>query len=256
MSIQNMSIFIPKVFSSTTEDDIKLMFGVWEIGNVSHVDFIEDSPDNYRAYVHFTQWYNNPENVKLQIKMEKGEPVKKYYFSKTTEMSHCHNSVYSDEPETDEELTVDNNEYGDDVSSVIGTQTFYWILLKNKTKKYNSGERKQTIDITGILPVNETKDETVKISTSFVHKDYYEQLKKYNIELQNQKNQLFNMSLCYPLHYFDDEKEEEGNVKYGNQTDDLLNENRIIEIERENAELVKYISQFPKQTVSNELFVF
>lgn len=62
-----MSIYIPSVTPSTTEDGIKEVFYNLWLGQVSRVDFVErDDSDNYMAFVHFDFWYSHANAYYLQ----------------------------------------------------------------------------------------------------------------------------------------------------------------------------------------------
>jgi len=60
---QSLSLFIPRVFISINEDDIKRVFQSLRLGIVSHVDFIAKRGKNnfnYNAvYLHFREWFDN-----------------------------------------------------------------------------------------------------------------------------------------------------------------------------------------------------
>lgn len=66
-NMSNMSIYIPSVTSSTTEENVKEVFYNLWIGQVSRVDFVErDDSDNYMAFVHFDYWYQHANAYYLQ----------------------------------------------------------------------------------------------------------------------------------------------------------------------------------------------
>ena len=67
----NMSIYIPSVTPSTTQEYIKhIFYNLW-LGQVSRVDFVkrEDS-DNYMAFVHFDYWYQHANAYYLQKRIQ------------------------------------------------------------------------------------------------------------------------------------------------------------------------------------------
>ena len=65
--MSNMSIYIPSVTPTTTEDQVKSVFYNLWIGQVSRVDFVErDDSENYMAFVHFDYWYNHANAYYLQ----------------------------------------------------------------------------------------------------------------------------------------------------------------------------------------------
>jgi hypothetical protein len=108
-AVKNMSLFIPHVFPSFTEEYVKLAFE--EVGNVDRVDFVakqdRDGKQFNAVYVHFKKWHNNSYTSEIQEAIAKNGSTKFYH---------------------------------DD--------TWYWIVLPNNTKKHASGaERKPRIDI-------------------------------------------------------------------------------------------------------------
>ena len=76
----NMSLYIPSVTGSTTQEQIARVFKSLNIGVVSRVDFIDkdsqhDSGTNHRmAFVHFDFWYINNTSYHLQERiLEQGQ---------------------------------------------------------------------------------------------------------------------------------------------------------------------------------------
>ena len=76
----NMSLYIPSVTGSTTQEQIARVFKSLNIGVVSRVDFIDkdsqhDSATNHRmAFVHFDFWYINNTSYHLQERiLEQGQ---------------------------------------------------------------------------------------------------------------------------------------------------------------------------------------
>ena len=62
------SLYIP-VISNCTEMYIKTMFAK-HIGKVSRVDFVQNLvKKRYEAFVHFEEWFNTPEAIKLQAEI-------------------------------------------------------------------------------------------------------------------------------------------------------------------------------------------
>jgi len=61
--VPNISLFIPRVFASITEERIAKVFDDNSIGKVSRVDFISKLDSDYKpyhsVYIHFETWYNN-----------------------------------------------------------------------------------------------------------------------------------------------------------------------------------------------------
>ena len=57
-----MSLYIPSVTSNTTEEQIKHVFKMLDLGVVSRVDFVEKDNGNSMAFVHFEYWLLNQMN--------------------------------------------------------------------------------------------------------------------------------------------------------------------------------------------------
>jgi hypothetical protein len=115
-TVKNMSLFIPHVFTSFTEEYVSIAFE--EVGEVDRVDFVgkqdRDGKTYNAVYVHFKKWYNNAYTTSLQEHITKNGSTKFYH---------------------------------DD--------TWYWIVLPNTTKKHASGgERKPRIDLSELKETN------------------------------------------------------------------------------------------------------
>ena len=62
-----LSLYIPVISGSTTENYIKKMFDQHKIGKVMRVDFVKNIAKNRReAFIHFDEWYTTDESFKLQ----------------------------------------------------------------------------------------------------------------------------------------------------------------------------------------------
>jgi hypothetical protein len=134
-AVKNMSLFIPHVFPSFTEEYVTLAFE--EVGDVDRVDFVakqdRDGKHFNAVYVHFKKWHNNSYTSEIQEAMTKNGSTKFYH---------------------------------DD--------TWYWIVLPNNTKKHASGpERKPRIDIGGYKVINaKSVEETPKLSEKVVDQEH------------------------------------------------------------------------------------
>lgn len=62
-----LSIYIPIISESTSEEYIKKMFNSNKIGKIMRVDFVKNKNKNRReAFVHFHEWFDTDESKKLQ----------------------------------------------------------------------------------------------------------------------------------------------------------------------------------------------
>jgi hypothetical protein len=113
-AVKNMSLFIPHVFPSFTEEYVSLAFE--EVGDVDRVDFVakqdRDGKSYNAVYIHFKKWYINAYTASLQKHIIENGSTKFYH---------------------------------DD--------TWFWLILPNTAKKHASGaERKPRIDLSETTP--------------------------------------------------------------------------------------------------------
>lgn len=110
-SLENISLYIPHIFANYTKEDVIKVFEDQSIGNVKSIDFVskmgKDGKVFNAAYVHFYEWYDNESARNL------------------------HERVLHEEKE----------------ARIMYEDPWYWIVLENKARKHNSGERKQRINI-------------------------------------------------------------------------------------------------------------
>jgi hypothetical protein len=71
---QDMSLFIPRVFSNITSEKIKVVIENYGLGQVQRVDLVSKGTYN-SAYIHFKFWYNNPDVLDFQNRAS--DPLKK-----------------------------------------------------------------------------------------------------------------------------------------------------------------------------------
>jgi hypothetical protein len=120
--IQNLSLFIPRVFSNIDEERIADKFEEMNVGKVSSVDLVPQYGKNYNAvYVHFEYWNNN--EVALNLQSSILDPAKE--------------------------------------ARVVYDAPWFWIVLENKGRKQvTNTQRKSCIDLTDFaetIPVVEEK---------------------------------------------------------------------------------------------------
>lgn len=110
-AIQNISLFVPHVYSNFTSAKVMEVFNGLQIGEVKSVDLVSkmgsDSKHYNAVYVHFKTWYDTKVARDFQERLL--DPTKEV-------------KVMYDHP-------------------------WYWIVLENKGKKHLPGDRKPTIDI-------------------------------------------------------------------------------------------------------------
>jgi len=113
----SMSLYIPYVFSNVTKDKIIYTFEFHlRLGHIKEVDLVAKigkGKHYYSAYIHFEEWYNNDKALRFIERIK--NPLKE-------------TRVVYDTPET-----------------------WYWVVLENKSKKVVPGQRKQCIDVIDLI---------------------------------------------------------------------------------------------------------
>lgn len=113
--MDNMSLYIPRVFANIMDKDIRKVFEINYIGKIHHIDFVDKMGKDHKvyhsAYVHFEYWYDTIHVRNIQHKLNQGKNVRIMY----------------DGP-------------------------WYWLIYKNQTKKFGGdGIRKQRITLLPVL---------------------------------------------------------------------------------------------------------
>ena len=127
-AIKNISLFVPYIFPNFDKNYVAKSFK--DLGDVACVDFVtkqdRTNGKTYNAaYIHFNKWYNNANNRNVQYNILENGSDRWYH---------------------------DNSQY-------------YWIVLQNTAKKYVPGERKQTIDLSGLKTPEKIVQNTVHPNT-------------------------------------------------------------------------------------------
>ena len=110
-SLENMSVYIPHIFTNFTDKYIASVFENLGIGMVDHVDLVAKMDKHGKhynaAYIHFKYWYSGPaaEDMYNRIKDETQQ------------------------------------------ARIVHDDPWFWILLENTAKKYEPAARKPCIDI-------------------------------------------------------------------------------------------------------------
>jgi hypothetical protein len=133
-SINNISLFVPHVYSNFTSAMVTEVFNGLHIGEVKSVDLIpkmgSDSKRYNAAYIHFTSWHD-------------------------TKVAHDFQKRLLD-PKQEVKVMYDH--------------PWYWIVLENKGKKHMSGERKQTINIDSFNTPEKTVAPVLNITPNKIKK--------------------------------------------------------------------------------------
>lgn len=124
----NMSIFIPCVTNTTTEEQIKRVFKNLDLGIVSRVDFVEkDSTSKYfMAFVHFDYWLINNSSYHLQ------ERILNYGQGKIVYNDPYYWIVMENQnPRTKAEIELEN-----EVTTLKNRVKYLETVIANHTKKF------------------------------------------------------------------------------------------------------------------------
>ena len=109
--VENISLFIPYVYTSVTEDYIRHIFEDSTIGYVKHVDFVAKLDKwgrNYNcAYIHFDYWYDNSTSARFN-----------------------------------ERVLNPNKE-----ARIVYDDPKFWVVLQNNTMKRNPADPKICVDL-------------------------------------------------------------------------------------------------------------
>ena len=64
------SIYIPRIFENITQDKIKNIFEVLDLGIISHIDLVPRGHSKLKmAFIHFKEWFDNPSAQNLAKKI-------------------------------------------------------------------------------------------------------------------------------------------------------------------------------------------
>jgi len=123
--MQNISLYIPHVFSNYTRGDVAYQFERLNIGVIDRIDFVSKIGSNNvpynTAYIHFTHWNDNEAARNLQDRVL--------------------------DPNKEARLIYDD--------------PWYWIVLENKAQKYTPGDRKKRISVDDLFKTPNKEPENV-----------------------------------------------------------------------------------------------
>ena len=75
--MDNMSLYIPRLFPNIMDKDIREVFERNYIGKIHHIDFVDKMGKDHKvyhsAYVHFEYWYDTIHARNIQHKLNQGE---------------------------------------------------------------------------------------------------------------------------------------------------------------------------------------
>ena len=79
IKMDNMSLYIPRVFANIMDKDIREVFERNYIGKIHHIDFVDKMGKDHKvyhsAYVHFEYWYDTIRARNIQHKLNQSEPL-------------------------------------------------------------------------------------------------------------------------------------------------------------------------------------
>ena len=77
--MDNMTLYIPRVFANIMDKDIREVFERNYIGKIHHIDFVDKMGKDYKvyhsAYVHFEYWYDTIHARNIQHKLNQSETL-------------------------------------------------------------------------------------------------------------------------------------------------------------------------------------
>lgn len=121
-NVSNISLYIPRIFTNITKEQIMRIFDLLDIGWVNHIDIISKMTSDGKfynsAYIHFDYWYSNISNENMQEKLNNNIECRVVY----------------DDP-------------------------WYWLVLKNSGVKKDYSVPRPKINLTSlkeVIPVKET----------------------------------------------------------------------------------------------------
>lgn len=128
-NVSNISLYIPRIFTNITKEQIMRIFDLLDIGWVNHIDIISKMTSDGKfynsAYIHFDYWYSNISNQNMQEKLNNNVECRVVY----------------DDP-------------------------WYWLVLKNSGVKKDYSVPRPKINLTSlkeVIPVKETENTKVKM---------------------------------------------------------------------------------------------
>ena len=129
-SLENMSVYIPHIFTNFTDKYIASVFENLGIGMVDHVDLVAKMDKHGKhynaAYIHFKYWYSGPaaEDMYNRIKDETQQ------------------------------------------ARIVHDDPWFWILLENTAKKYEPAARKPCIDIAPGINLDDDLEQQAEIDAA------------------------------------------------------------------------------------------
>jgi hypothetical protein len=204
-NLQNISLFIPRVFENITKERIVDIFeNKMYIGKINHIDIVAVQEKNYnRVFIHFDYWFptSNSYDIQKSLIIDNEESTKLYYdnlwywlilenkkipskpnviiqYDDMINMKNIQNIF-------DEENGIEYNDEYDKEDSSAEYDEYY---------NYNEDDYAKMDELNYELNYYENYDET----TQFIHKDYVEILERKIINLQNSYvSMYYNWYNCY-----------------------------------------------------------
>lgn len=125
-NVSNISLYIPRIFTNITKEQIMRIFDLLDIGWVNHIDIISKMTSDGKfynsAYIHFDYWYSNISNENMQEKLNNNIECRVVY----------------DDP-------------------------WYWLVLKNKGVKKDYSVPRPKINLTSLKEVIPVKEKTKEV---------------------------------------------------------------------------------------------
>lgn len=232
--LQNISLFIPRVFDNITKEMIKEVFeNKMYLGKISKIDIVKVDNKNYnRVFIHFEYWFETEQSIRIQTTLlkEKKENTKIYYdklwywlvvvnkaFEPRPNIILTYEDYYNmkqiqDILEVDEVYSIDEeiNKLENELDEIYCEENFinnnnpsscYDIYDYNDEycECYDEETQLQMDDlINNHFLHDDDNEEEYEKKTEFVHKDYVEILENRIVQLQNLHNMnMYNLFISH-----------------------------------------------------------
>lgn len=163
---QLLSLYIPRVFSNIDDARVKAIFKSLDIGDVSHVDFVQKNNKNGKTYnsiyIHFSSWYDNKSAANFQENvLNPNKKAKLVYDDPWFWIVLENKSIKKEESQTD--INVDVAKFEDNIQQSKIERDFVNARLKNMAHllKENEALKKDMEKINEYL--NKLREDNLKL---------------------------------------------------------------------------------------------
>jgi len=200
-NLQNISLFIPRVFENITKERIVDIFeNKMYIGKINHVDIVAVNEKNYnRVFIHFDYWFptSNSYDIQKSLIIDNEESTKLYYDNLWYWLI-LENKKIAPKPNViiqyDDMINMKNIQNIFDEEN--GIEPYDEYDKEDDYVEYDEYCNYSEDDYAKMDELND--DENYDETTQFIHKDYVEILERKIINLQNSYvSMYYNWYNCY-----------------------------------------------------------